>query len=117
MLASMHERAVTESLLEIAIRHAQQAGATRITALYLVIGQLSSFIDESVQFYWDILSEDTIADKATLHFKRIPVEMVCLDCQLRFSPDDTDFACPNCSSSRVKVVAGEEFLLEAIDVE
>jgi hydrogenase nickel incorporation protein HypA/HybF len=117
MLASMHQRAITESLLEIAMRHAQQAGAKRITDLYLVIGQLSSFIDESVQFYWDILSEDTIAEKATLHFRRIPVEMVCLDCQHHYSPGDTDFACPDCSSSRVKVVAGEEFLLEAIDVD
>ena len=117
MLARMHERAVTESLLEIALRHAQQAGATRITDLYLVIGQLSSFLDESVQFYWDILTEGTIAAKATLHFRRIPVEMVCLDCQHHYSPGDSDFACPNCSSLRVKVIAGEEFMLEAIDVE
>src|SRR3990172_9494188 len=106
MLASMHERAVTESLLEIALRHAGQAGATRITGLYLVIGHLSSFIDDSVQFYWDILSEGTIAERATLHFRRIPVEMACLDCQSRYSPTDKDFACPHCSSSRVKVIAG-----------
>jgi hydrogenase nickel incorporation protein HypA/HybF len=117
MLTSMHERAITENLLEIALRHANQAGAKRITGLYLVIGQLSSFIDESVQFYWDILSEDTIAEKATLHFRRIPVEMACLDCHNRYSPTDKEFACPNCSSSRVKVIAGEEFMLEAIDVD
>jgi hydrogenase nickel incorporation protein HypA/HybF len=117
MLASMHERAVTESLLEIALRHAQGAGATRITDLYLVIGQLSSFLDDSVQFYWDILTEGTIAEKATLHFRRIPVEMVCLDCQRHYSPSDRDFTCPDCSSPRVKVIAGEEFMLEAIDVE
>jgi hydrogenase nickel incorporation protein HypA/HybF len=117
MLTSMHERAITENLLEIALRHANQAGAKRITGLYLVIGQLSSFIDESVQFYWDILSEDTIAEKATLHFRRIPVEMACLDCQNHYSPTDKDFTCPNCSSSRVRVTAGEEFMLEAIDVD
>lgn len=113
----MHERAITESLLEIALRHAHEANATRITGLYLVIGQLSSFIDESVQFYWDILSEDTIAEKAVLHFRRIPLEMSCLDCQCRYTPTDKDFTCPDCSSSRVKVTAGEDFLLEAIDVE
>jgi len=117
MLTSMHERAITESLLEIALRHANQASASRITGLYLVIGQLSSFIDESVQFYWDILSEDTIAEGALLHFRRIPVEMECLDCQNRYSPADPDFSCPRCSSARVKVIAGEEFLLEAIDVD
>jgi hydrogenase nickel incorporation protein HypA/HybF len=117
MLASMHERAITESLLEIALRHANQAGATRITGLYLVIGQLSSFIDESVQFYWDILSENTLAEGARLHFRRIPVEMACLECEDRFQPAGEDFSCPRCASTRVKVIAGEEFLLEAIDIE
>lgn len=34
----MHELSVTESILEIALRHAQQAGATRVTNLYLNVG-------------------------------------------------------------------------------
>ena len=38
----MHELAVTESILQIATRHAREAGASRITNLYLVIGQYSS---------------------------------------------------------------------------
>lgn len=113
----MHERAVTESLLEIAVRHARQAGAHKITDLYLVVGQLSSIVDDSVQFYWDIISENTLAAGAKLHFRRIPAEMQCLDCQTRYSPDGADFLCPTCSSARVKVVAGDEFFLEAIDVE
>ncbi len=115
--AAMHERAVTESLLEIALRHARQAGANRITDLYLVIGQLSSIIDESVQFYWDIIAENSPAAGAKLHFRRIPVEIECLQCQNRFTPNDTDFSCPVCSSAKIKVIAGDEFFLEAIDVE
>jgi len=113
----MHERAVTESLLEIAVRHARQAGANKITDLHLVVGQLSSIVDDSVQFYWDIISENTLAAGAKLHFRRIPAEMQCLDCQTRYSPDGVDFLCPACNSARVNVVAGDEFFLEAIDVE
>ncbi len=58
----MHELAVTESILEIALRHSGEAGAQRITDLHLVIGELSTIIDESVQFYWDFVSEGTPAD-------------------------------------------------------
>ena len=47
----MHELPVTESILEIALRHAQEAGARRITDLYLIIGQLSTIVDDSIQFY------------------------------------------------------------------
>jgi hydrogenase nickel incorporation protein HypA/HybF len=113
----MHERAVTESLLEIATRHASNAGAKRITDLYLVIGQLSSIIDDSVQFYWDLVAEGTLAHGAALHFKRIPIEMSCLDCNHRYAPEREDFACPACGSSHIKILAGDEFYLEAINIE
>jgi hydrogenase nickel incorporation protein HypA/HybF len=113
----MHELSVTENILEIAVRHGQNAGAARITNLYLVIGQLSSIIDDSVQFYWDIISKDTLAENAQLHFRRIPTQLRCLECNREFTPVKEDFACPECGSIRVKVSAGEEFFLEAIDIE
>ncbi len=113
----MHELSVTESILEIALRHAESAQAARITDLYLVIGQLSSLVDDSVQFYWDLISQDTPAEHARLHFRRIPTELLCQDCGLQYHPDPEDLTCPACQSARLKVAAGEEFYLEAIDVE
>lgn len=65
----MHELSVTENILEIAIRHAERADARQIKDLYLVIGDLSSIIDDLVQFYWEILTKNTIAEKSILHLK------------------------------------------------
>jgi len=113
----MHELPVTESILEIALRHARQANATRITHLYLVVGQLASIVDDSVQFYWDIVSKDTIAEGAQLHFERQPATLACLDCRHEYSPGGDGFACPNCHGERVKVVSGDEFFMQAIDIE
>ena len=113
----MHELTVTESILEISLRHAANANAKRITHLYLVIGQLASIVDDSVQFYWDVISKQTIADGAMLHFKRLPASLMCLDCSHQFSLDKNGFACPNCNSEHVKVVSGDEFFIESIDVE
>jgi hydrogenase nickel incorporation protein HypA/HybF len=113
----MHELSVTESILDIALRHARTAGANHITDLYLVIGQLSSIVDDSVQFYWDQLSQNTLAEGSRLHFRRIPTELLCQACGHRYAPAPDDFACPACGSVRIKVVAGEEFYLESIEVE
>mgnify|MGYP005861647671 CR=1 FL=1 len=113
----MHELSVTESLLEIALRHGQAAQAGRITDLYWVIGQLSSIIDDSVQFYWDIIAKNTLAEGARLHFRRIPAEFLCLQCNQRYSPGEDDFACPHCDSSRIKVLTGDEFYLESIGID
>jgi hydrogenase nickel incorporation protein HypA/HybF len=113
----MHELTVTESILEIALRHANEANATRVTNLYLVIGQFASIVDDSVQFYWDIISKETIAEGATLHFKRLPATLSCLDCNQQFTPGGDGFSCPNCQSNHVKIVSGDEFYMEAIDIE
>lgn len=113
----MHELAVTESLLEIAIRHALAQNARSITDLYLVLGQWSSIVDDSVQFYWDIISAGTIAKGATLHFRRVQVFLTCQDCGKEYQPAPEEFACPNCGGTNAKVKTGEEFHLEAIDVE
>jgi Zn finger protein HypA/HybF involved in hydrogenase expression len=64
----MHELFVTEQIRDIAVRYANEAGAGRITALYLVIGELSSIVDDSVQFYWDFVSEGTVAAGASSIF-------------------------------------------------
>ncbi len=108
---------MTESILEIATRHAAQAGARRITRVHLVIGQLSSLIDDSVQFYWDIISKDTIAEGAQLDFRRIQAQLQCLDCEQVYAPTADELACPACGSIRVKIISGEEFYLEAIEVD
>ncbi len=113
----MHELSVTESILEISLRHAEKANAKRVTNLYLVVGQLASIVDDSVQFYWDIISKDTIADGAALNFRRLPATFACLDCNHKYSPDSNGFSCPQCHSDRVKVISGDEFFMEAIDIE
>lgn len=113
----MHELAVTESILDIALRHGRQNGASKITHLQLVIGQLSSFVDDSIRFYWDIVAQGTLAEGAKLSFQRIPAEMQCLSCQQAYSPTAEVLACPACGSVRVKVLKGDEFYLESIEIE
>lgn len=113
----MHELSVTENLLEIALRHAQQAGAERIVRLNIVIGELSSIVDESVQFYWDIVSKDTIAEGAELHFERVDGTLRCLTCGHTFPLSQKDFVCPECREARVVAAGGDDFRLDSIEIE
>jgi hydrogenase nickel incorporation protein HypA/HybF len=113
----MHELSVTENLLNITLRHAQQAQARRVSDLYIVVGQLASIVDDSVQFYWDIVSKDTLAEGAKLHFNRIQSEFQCMDCSQIYSPPSGELLCPACSSAHLKVLHGEEFYLDAISIE
>ena len=113
----MHELPVTQSLLKIALDHAAKANAKRITDMHIVMGELATMVDDSIQFYWDIIAKDTIAEGAALHFRRVPAEFQCMACFTKYHPKEQQLLCPNCGSVGAKILAGEEFSLEAIDVE
>ena len=113
----MHELSVAQSILKIGLQHAEEAEAKRITDLNIVMGELSSIVDDSIQFYWDIIAKDTIAEGATLHFRRVPAELQCLTCLEKYHPTYKELICPKCGGVGAKIIAGEEFLLESIDVE
>lgn len=114
----MHELAVTEGILKIAIEASQQNGARRISAIHLVIGELSSIVDDSVQFYFDLLSKDTLAENAALRFRREPMIVICLDCAYQFNASaPLEPQCSQCGSARLQVRGGREFFIESIEVE
>jgi hydrogenase nickel incorporation protein HypA/HybF len=64
----MHEAGVTERILEIVIEHANDAGARRVTDVYLDIGVGSDVDPESVELHWPLLSQGTVAAGSALHF-------------------------------------------------
>jgi hydrogenase nickel incorporation protein HypA/HybF len=111
----MHELSITEGILSIALG---AAGGRRIKAINLVIGDLSSFVDDSVQFYFDLLSKDTLAASATLNFVRQPAGATCRDCGAVFGVKAPLIPeCPGCGSVRLAITGGRELRVESIEVE
>ena len=113
----MHELAVTQGILDVVIEAAQRNGGRHITAIDLFIGDLSSIVDDSVQFYFDLLSKSTLAEGATLRFRRQAATATCADCQHQFTvgvPLVT--TCPQCGSVRLHISGGRDFYVESIEV-
>jgi hydrogenase nickel incorporation protein HypA/HybF len=113
----MHEYAVTEGLINTVLAEAKKAGAVRITGIKLVIGELSNVFDESVQTYFDIMSEGTIAHGARLIFSRVPAEFKCMDCGLVYNKSSTGCDCTACGGLGLNTGKGREFYIESMDVE
>lgn len=114
----MHELSITQNILDVVLDAAQKAGAPRVAAINLVIGELTSVVDDSVQFYFDFLSRDTLAEGAELRFKRLSAMATCLDCGHQFNVRaPLLILCPACDSPRLQVTGGREFLVESIEVD
>jgi hydrogenase nickel incorporation protein HypA/HybF len=113
----MHELSVTESILNIALDHAKKNHATKVSDVYLVIGQLSSIVDDSVQFYWDFLTENTLCAGSKLHFSRIDAKFLCKTCSKVFPLENRLSPCPECGGFDLEIKSGEEFYLDSIEIE
>ena len=114
----MHELPVTQGILSVVLETARENGAGRIMAIDLVIGELSSIVDDSIQFYFDILSRDTLAEGAKLNFRREPGTATCRDCGHQFQTGVPLMPlCPACNSARLQVTGGKEFFIESIEVD
>lgn len=113
----MHELAVTQNMLQLALEHAERAGAKRVRRINLVIGALSGIVDDSVQFYFDFVSQGTPAEGAQLTFERVPARFRCRSCGHEYEFRDDNWTCPVCQSLGGEIVAGREFYLDSIEVE
>jgi len=113
----MHELSVTEGLIRIVVDEAKSRNIKKISRINLVIGELNSIIDESVQFYYDILSKGTAAEGAVLSFKKIAAEFSCRSCGNVFERQTHAFICPKCGGKGVIANRGQEFYIESIEVE
>jgi len=113
----VHELAVTQRVLDIALEKAKEAQANRVAAINLVIGEMSSIADDCMQFYFDFLSQDSPASGATLSFKRIPTQLGCRRCGHSFALNSPPWKCPQCEQWDVEIQAGQELYIDSIEVE
>jgi hydrogenase nickel incorporation protein HypA/HybF len=113
----MHELGITESIVNIVLDRANAAQAKKIAQINLAIGELSSFVPECIQFYFDILSKETMAQGANLIFTSVPAELRCRNCSATFHPKDTLWSCPKCRSQSVEIIGGRELYIESMEVE
>lgn len=112
----MHEYAVTENILEIVQSEAQKSGEGRVDEITIVIGELTTFVDESIEFYFSELARGTRAEGATLNFQRVEAKAQCGVCGASFRPRHAFFVCPECGSAVFELKQGNELYIDNIEV-
>jgi hydrogenase nickel incorporation protein HypA/HybF len=115
----MHELPILQSIVGVVLKHGEEAGATRVLAVDLEVGELRDLDEECMQRYFDFVSEGTAAAGATLRIRRASVLFSCRSCGSAFpleSGPGEAAACPACSSTEVELTGGNELRIESIDV-
>ncbi len=113
----MHELSITQSMFDLVIEQAKKANTTRVTAVNLIIGEITGVVPESVQFYFDFMSKSSIAEGAKLNITMVPCQVRCQSCHHVSQLDNSEFVCPDCKNHKLDIIAGEELFVDSIEVE
>ncbi|MFQ6102558.1 MAG: hydrogenase maturation nickel metallochaperone HypA, partial [Anaerolineae bacterium] len=115
-----------QAMLDLALKYAD---GQRITDIYLQVGRMSLVVPEFVEFYFQYLSQGTLAEGAKLHFEIVPIEITCLDCGRQADLSDWADDPPRaimvealaqgceCGSSNLRVTGGIGFNMISLEVE
>ncbi len=129
----MHELSVSSAIVDTAIRH---AAGRPVTVVSVRIGSLRQVVADSLAFYFEIVSRDTLADGAELEIEHVTALMQCRVCDHEWDPApppleiDAEvplaagagmpvlpvFRCPACEASGARVLRGDELEVESIEV-
>ena len=113
----MHELSIMSYMLEVVEEQAREVGASKVLAINLVMGERSSVIDDSLLFYFDMLTPGTVAEGARINIRRTSMRFHCNTCNDDYSPAGADFCCPHCGTVGQVTDDGSELLIESIEVE
>ena len=110
----MREEQSTKALFDRVI---QQAGATRVSEVQIAIGEISELDQHIIQQYWFALSKGTPLEHAQIRFRLITAEVQCMACFKKYQPVNGTIHCPHCGSFGAKILSGEEFYVEHIEMD
>ena len=108
----MHELAIAESVVDTVT---QRLPGARITQVHLDIGALSGVVADSIRFCFDLATEGTGLEGATLEITQPPAQCRCRACGTDFLPDSPIVLCA-CGSADVAVLGGEELRILSVQV-
>jgi hydrogenase nickel incorporation protein HypA/HybF len=89
----------------------------RIKNVYLVMGEVAELDQGLIREYWRELGKGTLAEHAQLHFRFKRAEVQCMACFSKYQPLNGKILCPYCGSYGAKILSGEEFDLESIELD
>ncbi|HOJ52618.1 MAG TPA: hydrogenase maturation nickel metallochaperone HypA [Syntrophales bacterium] len=114
----MHELSLVESLLTMVQQYAAQENFQHVISLRLSMGRFSGVVEEALRFAFDVQSQGTIAEGATLEIEVLPAAVYCFECEQEVEIASFEAICPICRGSSVILVRGtEELKLIELEVE
>jgi hydrogenase nickel incorporation protein HypA/HybF len=113
----MHERSLVRRLLQQAEELMIEHDGARVREVHLSIGEFSGVEPELLETAFHEMVGEGPLGHAVLELQRVPLEAECDACGCQFAVERFTFLCPQCGSTEVTVLRGEQLMLESLVLE
>ncbi len=112
----MHEMSLSRGMIDIIQDYAAKSGFRRVDVVRLEIGALSCVEPAALEFCFESVARDTVADGAKLEIINVAGEAWCWDCARGVEVDRHGDRCPGCGGFRLKVRSGDAMRIKELEV-
>ncbi|MCE7913875.1 MAG: hydrogenase maturation nickel metallochaperone HypA [Nitrosomonas sp. PRO4] len=112
----MHEMSLAENIVQLIEEAACQQSFTLVKTVWLEIGQLACVEQASLRFYFEVLTQNSIACQAKLEIIEIAGQALCSQCQVKIPIASYHEACPYCSGCNLQITAGDCMRIKELEV-
>ena len=113
----MHELSVTQGILKICKEEQEKNNFKKIREIRIKVGELTGLVPNGRDYYFDIISKDTVAEGAQLIIDKLPIVISCEDCSYQGEIKKGQYMCPKCNSYKIKIINGREFYVDSLEVD
>jgi hydrogenase nickel incorporation protein HypA/HybF len=114
----MHELGVTREIVRAVEEELDRLPeGARLLKVKLLLGRLTGFVPESIEFCYGALTEGGRLAGWELEIERRDGRVRCEGCGEEFTLDEPYFFCPGCGGRDLTVLGGREFLITGLEVE
>lgn len=112
----MHELAVCQALVQQLEAVSAANGGGRVELARLRVGPLSGVEAALLRHAFPLASAGSIAEGAELVIETASVVVHCSECGARTDAAPNRMLCGACNSFRVRMVSGDEMMLESVEL-
>lgn len=114
----MHELSIVSSVVESVVESLAAYPGARVVEVRLKVGALTAVVEDSLQFCYELATEDTPLQGSRLVVRAVPVTIHCPACEADGVLESLQsFRCPTCGEPASDVRQGRELEIEAIEIE
>ncbi|MGL4666368.1 MAG: hydrogenase maturation nickel metallochaperone HypA [Saezia sp.] len=116
----MHEVSLCQSAVELIEKQISGHSVQKVTAVWFEAGATACIEEEALRFAFDCASQGTLLEGAQVHFKVLPAQAWCWNCEKAVEIKGYGDACPHCHEHQLNVnslSSDMEFKVKQIEVE